>query len=74
MRDLYPRHGRRWTWRHPFRWVCRCGLDAYPCVVARMQQRERDEIRQALDAAADGLDAAREWQHEMRRRRPDGLR
>jgi hypothetical protein len=72
MRDPYPRHGRRWTWRYPFSWVCRCGLDGYPCVVARMQERERAEIAQAL--YEDGLAAAQEWQLEERRRRPDGLR
>jgi hypothetical protein len=74
MRDLYPKHGRRWTWRHPTRWVCRCGLDGYPCAVTRMLEREEAEIRAAFDAHEDGLAAAREWQHEERRRRTDGLR
>lgn len=75
MRYPYPRHGRRWTWRHPFRWVCWCGLDAYPCVVMRMQERERAEIKAALERFDDGLAAAREWQlDERRRRRTDGLR
>lgn len=36
MRDPYPRHGRRWTWRHPLSWSCRCGLEAYPCFVENM--------------------------------------
>lgn len=36
MKHPYPVHGRRWTWRHPLSWTCRCGLDAWPCVVQRM--------------------------------------
>jgi len=61
-------HGRRWTWWYPLRWVCGCGSDAYPCAVLRMQERERAEIREALERYDDGLAAAREWQAEMRRR------
>jgi len=35
----------------------------------RMQERERVEIKAALDRQAEGLAACREWQTEARRRR-----
>ena len=44
MRDLYPKHGLRRLWYAPWRVVCRCGLEVYPCFVERMVAR----------AAADG--------------------
>jgi hypothetical protein len=65
-------HGWHWSWRDPFRLTCRCGLSWRACLL--MQQLERDEIMRALDNYEDGLAAAREWQHEERRRRADGLR
>lgn len=68
MRDPYPRHGRRWTWRRPFGWVCRCGLDCYPCTVLRAQRREQAEILAALEGYDAGLCEARDWQAHERRR------
>lgn len=72
MRDLYPKHGRRWTLRYPFRWVCRCGLEAYPCIVE--QTLARAELGDAERLYADGLAYARAWQAEERRRRARGAR
>lgn len=41
MRDLYPRHGRRRRWFAPWRVICRCGLEAYPCTVVKMLGRSQ---------------------------------
>lgn len=54
MRHPYPVHGRRWTWRAPFGWTCRCGLDAYPCVVERMLAQAQPRLR--LTAVVEELD------------------
>lgn len=53
MRDPYPKHGKRRPWYAPWRVICRCGLDAYPCTVVRMQQRQ-------------AVEAARDWRDEER--------
>jgi hypothetical protein len=45
MSDRYPVHGRRWTWRHPLSWTCRCGLDAWPCIVVRQQRAYAGALR-----------------------------
>jgi len=66
MRDHYPKHGRRWTPRHPFRWICRCGMAAYPCVVDRMVARA--ELGDPERLYAEGLAYARAWQAAQRRR------
>jgi hypothetical protein len=58
-----PLHGRRWTWRYPFRWICRCGLEAYPCVV------EQTWARGDTDPPADGRVYADLHQADERRRR-----
>lgn len=65
MRDR-GRHGRRWSVWYPFRWVCRCGLESYPCHVERMLARA--ELGDAERLYADGLAYARTWQMEQRRR------
>jgi len=66
MRDLYPKHGPRRRWYAPWRPVCRCGLEAYPCHVERMLARA--ELGDAERLYADGLAYAREWQAAERRR------
>jgi hypothetical protein len=53
-RDPYPKHGPRRRWFAPWRRICRCGLDAYPCVVMRTVYRER-------------VDAAHAWRRLERR-------
>lgn len=45
MSDPFPRHGRRVTWRHPLSWTCRCGLDAWPCIVVRQQRAYAGALR-----------------------------
>jgi hypothetical protein len=64
MRHPYPVHGRRWTWRHPLSWTCRCGLDAWPCIVVRQQRR----------AYADALRAVQGWRDRERRDWPGAVR
>lgn len=49
-RDPYPRHGPRRLWYRPWEVVCRCGLDAYPCIVVLMM--ERAEAARRLQEAA----------------------
>jgi hypothetical protein len=34
-------HGPRRPWWAPWRLVCRCGLEAYPCPAERMLERQR---------------------------------
>lgn len=67
MKDPYPIHGRRWRWRKPLQWSCRCGMDAYPCVVEEMLSAPFD-----LGASADalyeaGLRFAQSWRDDERR-------
>lgn len=66
-RDPYPQHGRRRTWYAPWRVTCRCGLDAYPCIVLR-QQQAATQTRQAAEATySDGLRYASGWRDSERR-------
>jgi hypothetical protein len=57
MKHPYPTHGRRRHWYAPWSTYCRCGLDAYPCIVVRTRGRQQEaaEIAAALDAAAGRL-------------------
>lgn len=48
-KDLWPKHGPRRRWFAPWQVICRCGLDAYPCIVMKTVYRDR-------------LNAARQWQ------------
>lgn len=67
MRSTYRGHGRRWTWRAPFHFICLCGLDAYPCHVERML--DRAELGDPLRLYADGQVYADLHQADERRRR-----
>lgn len=67
MQDPYPKHGRRWTWRCPLRWVCRCGLAAYPCLVEKTWAQP-EPVGDPERLYADGLAYVKSWQTEQRRR------
>jgi hypothetical protein len=54
MGDHYPKHGPRRRWFAPWRVICRCGLDAYPCIVMKTVHRDR-------------LNAAKHWRNDERR-------
>lgn len=41
-RHLHVKHRRRWTIRYPFRWTCRCGMEAWPCPVAAILKRQEE--------------------------------
>lgn len=75
MRDPYPVHGKRRHWRAPWRVVCRCGMDAWPCIVERMLSAARDDDVQVADKLYEqGMRSAREWRDMERRRWSGGAR
>ncbi len=68
MRDKFPRHGPRRRWYRPWKVVCRCGLDAYPCVVVRMLGRPRpDDARAVGELYNAGVRSAIGWSDMERR-------
>lgn len=69
MPDPYPVHGRRWRWRVPWQWSCRCGMDAYPCIVMRtLVALRKDAPRHSAETYTQGLRAVHEWRDAERRR------
>jgi hypothetical protein len=57
-------HGRRWRWRKPLQFVCRCGVNAYPCPALQAP----DLSAPAEEIYTHGLRAAHEWRDAERRR------
>lgn len=64
MKDPYPIHGRCWRWRTPWRWSCRCGMAAYPCIAEHLPDLSASS--EAIYAA--GLRYVQDWRDVERRR------
>jgi hypothetical protein len=45
MATQHVRHGKRRPWLRPWRAICRCCLEAWPCPVVRMRQGQADLLR-----------------------------
>ncbi len=68
-RDPYPGHGRRRRWWVLWTVGCWCGMDAYPCLVEQMLATSiRDDAVSAEQVYTSGLEYARWWRDDERRR------
>lgn len=67
-RDRYPVHGRRRRLRVLWTVGCRCGMDAYPCIVEQMLNSSvTDDTLTDGEIYTAGLSYARWWRDQERR-------
>lgn len=59
MKDPYPVHGRRRRWGALWTVGCRCGMNAYPCIVERtVEALRKDAPRHAAETYPGSLRVA----------------